>query len=317
MPTPPSRLPPAASAVAAGTAVDVYRGRYAPSPTGPLHFGSVVAAVASYADARAHAGLWMVRIDDLDRPRVVPGAADGILRTLEALGMHWDGEVVYQSRRLPAYHAALHALRARGAIYPCRCSRTDIAGAALRGIEGFVYPGTCRAGNSGRARAWRFNTRHAQVVFDDAIQGQFVQNVEDEIGDFVLYRQDGTYAYHLATAVDDAEQGITDIVRGADLLGSTPRQILLQRALGLRSPRYAHVPVVVNERGEKLSKQTHAPAVTASHACDALLAALKFLGQRIPRDAAGMWCEEVWRWAVPRWRVQDIPHARSGSFPYR
>lgn len=288
-----------------------YRGRYAPTPSGPLHFGSVIAAVASYADAKAHGGSWLLRIDDIDRPRVVPGAADDILRTIEALGMAWDGAVVYQSTRFEAYHAALHRLSRRGGIYPCRCSRREIADSSLRGVEGYVYPGTCRAGLTGRARALRFDTRGARVTFDDAVQGCITQDIEHEIGDFVIYRADGVHAYHLAAAVDDAEQGVTHIVRGADLLESTPRQLLLQQALGLPRPLYAHVPVAVNATGEKLSKQTHAAPVTPDRAGAALAAALRFLGQPLPRDAHDMDSRRLLEWAVAHWRLADVPRARA------
>ena len=211
-----------------------YRGRFAPSPTGPLHFGSLVAAVGSFLEARAHGGEWLVRIDDLDPPRVVRGAADEILETLDACGMHWDGRVAYQSTRSDAYHCALHGLRQSGRMYACACSRREIADSAVAGMEGYVYPGTCRKGMpAGRAaRAWRIDTQGTTVVFDDAIQGLVTQDVCRDIGDFVLYRADRVYAYHLAVAVDDAEQGITDVVRGADLLESTPRQVFLQRLLG-------------------------------------------------------------------------------------
>lgn len=284
-----------------------YRGRYAPSPTGPLHFGSVVAAVASYAEARARGGAWLLRIDDVDRPRVVPGAANAIIGVIGALGMHWDGDIVHQSRRTEAYHAALHALRARGRVYACRCSRREIADSSLRGVEGYVYPGTCRSGLSAKARAWRFDTRGVRVAFDDAIQGPVSQDVEREIGDFVLYRADGMYAYHLAAAVDDAESGITHVVRGADLLVSTPRQIALQEALGLPRPQYAHVPVAVNARGEKLSKQTQAEPVTIEGAPAALREAFRFLGQELPEGADAMSCETLWQVMLPRWQLGRVP----------
>jgi glutamyl-Q tRNA(Asp) synthetase len=286
---------------------ETYRGRYAPSPTGPLHFGSVVAAVASYAEARSRGGEWLLRIDDLDRPRVMPGATRHILATLEALDMQWDGAVVYQSARSAAYHAAFHELRAQGRVYACRCSRREIADSSIRGIEGYVYPGICRAGLAGKARAWRYDTRGAVMAFDDAIQGTVTQDIEREIGDFVLYRADGIYAYHLAAAVDDAEQGVTHIVRGADLLVSTPRQLLLQRALRLPRPQYAHVPVAVDARGEKLSKQTRASPVTPAEAPAALRSALRFLGQRLPPDAHAMSCKALWSWALEHWQLSRIP----------
>ena len=297
-----------------------YRGRFAPSPTGPLHFGSLIAAVASYLDARSRGGEWRVRIEDLDPPRVVRGAAGDILRTLEACGMRWDGTVVRQSTRADAYHAALHRLRARGVIYPCACSRREIADSALADIEGPVYPGTCRSGvAAGRAaRALRLDTRGARVVFDDAVQGQVQQNLETEIGDFVLYRAEGVFAYQLAVVVDDAAQGITDVVRGADLLASTPRQIYLQRLLGFPTPRYGHVAVAVNAQGEKLSKQTHAPAIDAAAPLPALLAALRFLGQEPPRALSDL-CEarsdtalsSLWQWAIANWRIERVPRRRA------
>jgi glutamyl-Q tRNA(Asp) synthetase len=258
-----------------------YRGRFAPSPTGALHFGSLVAALASWLDARAAGGRWLVRIEDVDTPRTVPGAADEILRTLEALGLQWDEEVAWQSRRTARYDAALDALRARGRLYHCRCSRREIADSGLRGIEGAVYPGTCRhLGLDARAPgAERIVAPAAAITFDDRVQGRVSQDIARDIGDFVLRRRDGLHAYQLAVVVDDADQQITEVVRGADLLASTPRQIHLQRCLGLATPGYLHVPVAVNAQGEKLSKQTLAPAVQACEAASQLRAALAFLGQ--------------------------------------
>src|SRR5262249_25455656 len=196
-----------------------YRGRFAPSPTGPLHFGALVAAVGSCLEARSRGGEWLVRIDDLDPPRVAPGAADDILRTLEACGMEWDGIVAYQSARHGAYHSAVHRLRRQNLVYPCVCSRREIADSALPGPEGYVYPGTCRPGlrEMRPARSLRVITEGATIAFDDQLQGRISQDLERESGDFVLYRADGVYAYQLAAAIDDAEQGITDVVRGADL----------------------------------------------------------------------------------------------------
>ena len=289
-----------------------YRGRFAPSPTGPLHFGSLVAAVASYLDAKSAGGEWLVRIDDLDPPRTVAGAADAILRTLDACGMQWDGAVVYQSVRGDAYHAALHQLRALGRVYPCACSRREIADSALTGIEGAVYPGTCRNGLAAdkNARAWRIDARGVDIAFNDALQGKIRQNLETDIGDFVLYRADRVYAYQLAVTVDDAEQGITDIVRGADLLDSTPRQIFLQQMLKLPTPRYMHVPVAVNAAGEKLSKQTHAPAIDAANPMPSLVSALRFLGHEPPRELAAASVQALWQWAVTAWRSGRVPRSR-------
>ncbi len=294
-----------------------YRGRFAPSPTGPLHFGSLAAAVASYLDARANGGEWLVRIDDLDRARTVAGAADAILKTLEAYGMQWHGVVVYQSRRSDAYHAALHALRQQGKLYACACSRREIADSAIAGPDGFVYPGTCRAGlPSGRAaRAWRVRAEGAAIVLDDAIQGRVEQDLQRAVGDFVLYRADAIYAYQLAVAIDDAEQGVTDVVRGADLLESTPRQVYLQRLLGLRTPRYAHVPVAVNARGEKLSKQTRAPAIDGPNVAAVLTRALRFLGHPPPAEIASAAPATLWEWAIRSWNVDRVPRSRTLPSP--
>jgi glutamyl-Q tRNA(Asp) synthetase len=289
-----------------------YRGRFAPSPSGPLHFGSLVAAVASYLEARSRNGTWLVRMEDLDAPRVVPGAGDDILRTLEACGMEWDGPVVYQSARTDAYHRSLHELRRRAALYACACSRREIADSAIAGIEGYVYPGTCREGTpeGRRARAWRVRVSEGRIAFDDAIQSRLEQDIETEIGDFVLYRADGIYAYQLAVVVDDAEQGITDVVRGADLIDSTPRQIFLQKLLRLPSPRYAHVPVAANARGEKLSKQTRATPISRSNPAVALHAVLDFLGQAPPATLARAGIPELWAWAIPNWRIDRVPRVR-------
>jgi glutamyl-Q tRNA(Asp) synthetase len=286
-----------------------YRGRFAPTPSGPLHFGSLVAAAGSLLEARTRGGEWLLRIDDLDPPRVVRGAADAILRTLDAYGMHWDGAVVRQSARSAAYHAALHRLRRQALVYPCACSRREIGDSAAAGIEGPVYPGHCRAGMPAdrAARALRVLTHGAAVAFEDAVQGRIEQAIEAAIGDFVVYRADGVYAYHLATVIDDAAQGITHVVRGADLLASTPRQIHLQRVLGLPTPAYAHLPVALNEAGEKLSKQTLAWPVDASAPVPALHAALRFLGQPVSDDLRRATLRELWSWAFAHWRLASVP----------
>jgi glutamyl-Q tRNA(Asp) synthetase len=258
-----------------------YVGRFAPSPTGPLHFGSLVAAVASYLDARSQGGTWLVRMEDVDTTRTVPGAADDILRTLEKLGLAWDGEVLFQSRRTALYESALARLRADGLVYCCRCSRREIADSGLVGLEGAIYPGTCRHLGLAPAPglAERMVAPDESVAFDDRTQGRVSQNVAREIGDFVVRRRDGLFAYQLAVVADDAAQGVTDIVRGADLLLSTPRQIVLQRALDYPMPRYLHFPVATNAAGEKLSKQTGAEALDPSDGPRLLRRALDFLGQ--------------------------------------
>jgi glutamyl-Q tRNA(Asp) synthetase len=294
-----------------------YCGRFAPSPTGPLHFGSLVAAVGSYLEARRRDGRWLLRIEDLDPPRVVPGVADAIMRTLDVCGLHWDGSVIRQSARHDAYHAALHLLRQRGALYPCACSRREIADSATHGIDGAVYPGTCRGGlPAGRpARALRVLTDGATPAFDDAVQGGMSQRIEADVGDFVVYRCDGVFAYQLAVAVDDGELGITDVVRGADLLDSTPRQIFLQQLLGLPTPRYAHLPVAVDADGEKHGKQTRAAPIDTAAPAAALTAALEFLGQSPPPQLKRASITECWQWAIEHWQLQRVPRRRTMPAP--
>jgi glutamyl-Q tRNA(Asp) synthetase len=291
----------------------IRHGRFAPSPTGPLHFGSLVAAVASWLDARAAGGRWSVRIEDVDAPRSVAGAADAILRTLEACGLEWDGEVVRQSERTDRYEAALERLRRAGLVYRCRCTRREIADSALRGIEGAVYPGTCRMLGiaAGIACAERFRVAPGVVELEDRVQGRIAQDVSREVGDFVLRRRDGLHAYQLAVVVDDADLGVTDVVRGADLLASTPRQVLLQRALGFPTPRYLHFPVATDARGEKLSKQNLAPALDERTAPPLVAAALEFLGQA---PAEGDAPRAILAEAVRRWEPARIPRAESVAF---
>lgn len=290
-----------------------YRGRFAPSPTGPLHFGSLVAAVGSFLDARAHGGAWLVRIDDLDLPRCVPGAADDILRTLEAYGLEWDGEVAYQSRRGEYYRAALAELERLGTVYPCACTRREIADSAVGPDGAAIYPGTCRSGLApGRTpRAVRLRVEGAALEFSDALQGRISHDLANEIGDFVIRRADGLFAYQLATAVDDAAQGITTVVRGCDLIDSTPRQICLQRLLGLPTPAYAHLPVAVNARGEKLSKQTLAPAVSGHDPVLVLRNVLRFLGQELPDEARDAGLADLLQLAIERWRREAIPPVKT------
>jgi len=270
-----------------------YVGRFAPSPTGPLHFGSLVAALASYMEAKAAQGKWLVRIEDLDAPRAQAGAADDILRALERLGLHWDGSVHYQSARRERYRAVADDLARRGFAYPCACTRKELEDSALAIDGARIYPGTCRHGlPDGRlGRALRLRTHDAPIGFLDRVQGWVEQRVEREVGDFVLRRADGVFAYQLAVVVDDFDQGVSDVVRGADLLDSTARQIHLQRLLGARTPGYAHVPVAVNAAGEKISKQTGARPLNLSDPARELERARRFLGQddggwtlaRVPR----------------------------------
>ena len=303
----------------AATLARPYRGRFAPSPTGPLHFGSLVAAVGSYLDALAHGGEWLVRMEDVDTPRNVAGADADILRTLETFGFEWQGEVLYQSARGEAYAAALEKLTAAGLAYGCACSRKEIADSATRPAiyGGLAYPGTCRHGLPvGRAaRAWRLRVDDAPLAFEDRLQGTVSQCLESDVGDFVLRRADGLWAYQLAVTVDDEFQQISDVVRGADLLASTPRQIHLQHCLGYATPRYAHLPVAANAAGEKLSKQTLARALDGSHAAAELVSALRFLGQEVPQNLAAASVAEVWVWARVHWDFAAIPRQRAIILP--
>jgi glutamyl-Q tRNA(Asp) synthetase len=281
-----------------------YVGRFAPSPTGPLHFGSLVAALASWLDCRRAGGRWLLRMEDLDPPRVMPGAADAILRQLETFGLAWDGPVVYQSARLDLYRAALKKLEPRS--YPCACTRKELEDSALAIDGSRIYPGTCRGGIApGKTpRAVRLRTGPDPIRFTDRVQGEITQVVESEVGDFVLLRADSAFAYQLAVVVDDAAQGVTDVVRGADLLDSTARQIHLQRLLGVATPRYLHVPVATNAAGEKLSKQTRA----ADAGPDDIPAALEFLGMIAPPDLVR---DEMLGWAANHWEPALIPRVRA------
>lgn len=284
-----------------------YRGRFAPSPTGPLHFGSLIAAVASFADARAQGGVWWVRMEDLDRPREAPGAARRILDTLATFGLHWDDAVLYQSTRAEAYEEALARLTGLGLTYPCACSRSQVASAGRRGAEGPIYPGTCRPGlhPDQAGRTLRLRTDGPEIRFSDRIQGPQRQVVAELVGDFVIRRADGIPAYHLAVVLDDAWQGVTQVVRGADLLASTPRQILLQQALGLPTPTYAHVPLALGPDGRKLSKSLAAAPVDSADPMPTLRRAWSFLGQvdlgRLPSP------EAFWSRAIPQWRLERVP----------
>lgn len=286
-----------------------YRGRFAPSPTGPLHFGSLVAAIGSYLDAKFNQGKWLVRIEDIDSQREVPGAVSEILFVLESLGMEWDEEVIFQSRRLEAYQDALNRLEKQNLIYPCTCSRKEIADSSIIGLSGPVYPGTClkNPSLSDKAYSLRIQTNENEIQFQDVLRGSYVQELKREIGDFALRRADGIYAYQLAVVVDDAEQGITHIVRGADLLDSTPRQIFLQRLLGYSTPRYMHLPVVTHATGEKLSKQTNAEPIDIAHALPQLVKALCFLGQKPPAAILEGDISSFWQWARENWQVNLIP----------
>lgn len=294
-------------------------GRFAPSPTGPLHVGSLVAAVASYAMARRRGGLWLVRMEDLDTPRVVPGMADDILRTLECLGFDWDGDIMRQSCRADAYGAALQRLLAAGHAYPCGCSRAEIARAATAPHDGdgeIPYPNLCRGGllPGKEPRSFRVRVPAEPVEFTDLVMGPQRHDLAAICGDFVIKRADGLFAYQLAVVVDDEAQGVTQVVRGADLLSSTPRQIVLQRLLGFDTPAYAHVPLVTGPGGDKLSKRDNALSLAAGRDLTReggllLLAALRFLGQSPPAELAGAPGARVLQWAAGNFDPSAIPTA--------
>ena len=288
------------------------RGRFAPTPSGPLHFGSLVAALASHLDARAHRGEWLVRIEDIDPPRERPGAADVILSQLERLGLHWDGPVLRQSTRRDAYQDAIDRLLRLGQLRRCTCSRAALAALpenrARAPGEDLYHPTECvgiEPGLGGRY-ALRLRVADGEIEFVDRAQGRQSANVARTHGDFVLRRRDGLYAYQLAVVVDDAEQGILDIVRGMDLLTSTPRQVLVQEALGFARPSYMHIPLAVDESGRKLSKSGDAPAVALASPGVQLAAALRFLGQQPPADLWGEDAAEVLQWGIANWRPEGF-----------
>lgn len=292
-----------------------YVGRFAPSPTGPLHKGSLVAALASWLDARAHGGQWLLRIEDVDAPRCSKAAADTILHQLEALGLHWDGELTWQSLRTGLYRAALERLVADDFAYPCACSRRDLEDQPLSLDGTRRYPGTCRDRFDVKPRAWRFRVPAGDVMFNDALCGPVSIDVERDVGDFVLWRADGCCAYQLAVVVDDADQGVTDVVRGTDLLTSTPRQILLQRALRMAQPRHAHVPLVLDAHGEKLSKQTLAKPLDPRDAVSDLVEALCFLNHAPPPEPIAAGRDALLAWGIAHWRLAACVRRTRGDVP--
>lgn len=279
-----------------------YIGRFAPTPSGYLHFGSLVAALASYLDARAVNGRWLVRMEDLDPPREVAGAQQAILSTLQSYGFEWDGELVRQSSRHSEYAALVERLLSQGLAYACTCSRKQLAGS--HGI----YPGTCRNAGYGFADA-AIRLRVPELTYHviDRVQGDYRQHLGREVGDFVIRRRDGLYAYQLAVVLDDAWQGVTDVVRGADLLDSTPRQLYLQELLGLPQPRYLHVPLITQPDGHKLGKTYRSPPLLADQATTVLMRALRALGQALPDGAAYATPAELLRWASQHWHATRIP----------
>ncbi len=284
-----------------------YRGRFAPSPTGPLHFGSLVAAMASYLEAKTHDGQWLLRIDDVDATRVRPGSDLIILKSLENFGFGWDESVTYQSSYTSLYRKAITQLDKKNLVYPCTCSRRMIATQSKTGREGPVYPGTCRhaPGHPDRAAALRLRTDNRPIHFQDTIAGPLIQHIETEIGDFVIRRVDDYTAYQLAVVVDDHHQQITHVVRGADLLWSTPRQILLQQMLGYSTPIYTHIPLVLAADGKKLSKRDNAHPVDEQRPVTTLLKAWRFLAQspisELPADTS-----DFWAYAINNWKIRKL-----------
>ncbi len=288
-------------------------GRFAPSPTGLPHFGTLLAAIASYLHARHGGARWLLRIEDLDPGRVRPGAADAMLRTLEGYGLAWDGEPLYQSQRTDAYRAALDQLQRQGAVFACACTRRDLQ-SVEPGVDGPVYPGTCRGGlPPGKSpHSYRLKVNGAPITVTDLVYGPTTQQLERDVGDFILRRGDGVFAYQLAVVVDDAFQGVTQVVRGADLLASAHRQVFLQRQLGLQQPRYLHIPLVLDAQGKKLSKSNAAPAIDLAKPAPTLYSALTFLGQVPPAELSGD-ATALLDWAVRNWRVEAIP--KLGDLP--
>jgi glutamyl-Q tRNA(Asp) synthetase len=298
-----------------------YRGRFAPSPSGPLHFGSLVAAVGSFLEARTRGGEWLVRIEDIDPPRCRPGADDQILRALERLGLTWDGPILYQSTRRDAYVEAFEQLRAAERLRPCRCSRAQLAALpsnlSRSPGEELRHPPECVAGSHRAATtpAWRLRVPDLEFEFVDRVQGPQIQNAARSGGDFVVRRRDGGFAYQLAVVVDDAAQGVTDVVRGADLLESTVRQILMQRSLRLPGVTYMHLPLAVDASGAKLSKSGVAPDTGNAVPTQLVVAVLEFLRQAPPPELRRAPLEEVWAWARQQWQPSRFSGMRSGAAP--
>lgn len=279
-----------------------YVGRFAPSPTGPLHIGSLICALASYLDAKAHRGRWLLRIEDLDPPREMIGAADLIIDSLRAHGLHWDGEISWQSQHIDEYEKACQSLIQQDKAFHCYCSRSDLEASAG------IHRATCsgRSKNPHLKPAIRLKVPNSTIHFEDGIQGPQFQQLRNEVGDFVIQRRDSLFAYQLAVVIDDARQGVTHVLRGSDILSSTARQIYLQQQLALTTPHYSHIPIITNAKGQKLSKQSFAPAIDNSKACSNLLAALKFLQQTPPPPERQKSCKTILHWAILHWQTKTI-----------
>ena len=286
-----------------------YRGRFAPSPSGSLHFGSLIAATASYLDAKAHQGKWLLRIEDVDTPRVRSGAIQSILNILEVYGFEWDEDVLYQSQRFEAYQSELNRLIDSQLVYPCSCSRKSLNKIAKFGASGLIYPNLCRKelyNSESSLRTYRLLTDDRPISFIDRIEGLQTQCIESEVGDFALKRSDGIFTYQLAVVVDDEYQGITDVVRGKDLLDNTARQLYLQQLLGYSTPRYLHFPTMLDQSGKKLSKQNHAPEIQKEDRLFNIHKCLQFLGQKPPPIDDFDSVESLWRWAIANWEYKKI-----------
>lgn len=285
------------------TPASTYIGRFAPTPTGPLHMGSLVAAVASYVDAKAQNGTWLMRIEDLDPPRESPEAKNLIPKQLQAHGLNWDGDIQYQSQHAERYEAVLDTLTKAGMAFPCACSRKQLGGS--------LHAGQCHYDGKHPA-ALRLLVPNQTCTFTDRIYGKHQQNLQQAVGDQVLKRKDGLYAYQLAAVVDDEASGITHVVRGADLLDNTERQIYLQQCLNYRQPIYMHLPLVVNGEGQKLSKQNHAKALDLSTAPQNLFHCLQFLNQNPPAELQWEDCDAQLKWAIAHWRPDNIKPSQAG-----
>lgn len=287
-----------------------YCGRFAPSPTGPLHFGSLVAALGSYLRARSQHGRWLLRIEDIDPLREIAGASDAIIRCLDSYGFEWDGPIRFQHSRQDAYHAAIEQMAALGLVFNCGCTRSELSGHT-------IYPGHCRHGLAAgkSARSIRVRVECDELGFDDLLQGDYRQQLRREVGDFIIKRAEGFIAYQLAVVVDDADQGITEIVRGFDLIDNTPRQIYLQQLLGVPTPHYLHLPIATNSNGDKLSKQTYAPPLDMANPVPALHSALSFLGQQPPAELRRATLPELWHWAFQHGSLDKVPKRQAIAIP--
>jgi glutamyl-Q tRNA(Asp) synthetase len=286
------------------TKTDDYRGRFAPSPTGAVHYGTLIAAVGSYLQARHNRGHWFLRIDDIDRTRKIDGADDNIIKTLEAFGFTWDGAIVYQSTQTKYYQQALDQLMSRSLVFPCLCSRKQLLKSSSE-----IYPGTCRHRQlpENKPHALRIRVQDIDIGFNDVVMGAQRQNIEKQCGDFIIKRRDGLFAYQLAIVVDDAMQNISEVVRGADLLDSTPRQIYLQRLLHYPTPAYCHLPLAVDAAGNKISKSAGATRININKRESLLLSALYFLGQQPPHELEKCSLNDIWGWAIKHWQISLVP----------